>query len=168
MTRGKSKLIDGFFLNSSSPFLLTHTHTHTPRRSTNKVLRMNGRNFFIFFVETQDNARGEESDIRTDLLSESALFSSPSPLPSSSGMYGDIRDDCAFGFVWHYCLKLRGKADGGVGKKPSRVASREKWANLKTVTPMPHISIAVITPTHLTHCSAMEETAWLWGRDGKS
>ena len=48
---------------------------------------------------------------------------------------------------------------GGVGKKPSRVASREKWANLKTVTPMPHIAIAVITPTHLTHCSAMEETA---------
>ena len=39
---------------------------------------------------------------------------------------------------------------GGLGKKPSRVASREKWANLKTVTPMPHISIAVITPTHLT------------------
>lgn len=38
-----------------------------------------------------------------------------------------------------------------MGKKPSRVASREKWANLKTVTPMPHISIAVITPTHLTH-----------------
>ena len=40
---------------------------------------------------------------------------------------------------------------GGWGNNPSRVASREKWANLKTVTPMPHISIAVITPTHLTH-----------------
>lgn len=100
--KGKKQIDRWIFSQFLIPFpsdTHTHTHTHTPRRSTNKVLRMNGRNFFIFFVETQDNARGEESDIRTDLLSESALFSSPSPLPSSSGMYGDIRDDCAFGFV---------------------------------------------------------------------